>query len=185
MYRSQAQQALQFAQVSQQKIYNKGRLILEFEVGDKVLINPHSLQLLKSQKGLGRKLQMKYDGPFEVSQKLSPTTYRLRMPQSYGIHPILNVAHLEPYRDSDSVFGEHAAKKLDRANFDTLPEFEVEKILHNRWRKVCNGQHVQELLVRFTRYVTSSDEWMMRRQLKNAPDILDAWDQLGQTKAHN
>jgi hypothetical protein len=72
-YRDQAKLALQFAQVTQQKTYNEGRLADEFEVGDKVLINPYSLRLLRSEKGHGKKLLMKYDGPFEISQKLGPT----------------------------------------------------------------------------------------------------------------
>ena len=45
-YRSQARQSLQFAQVAQQKTYNCDRLPTEYEVGDLVLINPHSLNLL-------------------------------------------------------------------------------------------------------------------------------------------
>ena len=38
-----------------------------------VLVNPNSLSLLWSEKGLGQKLQMKYDRPFEIAQKYSPT----------------------------------------------------------------------------------------------------------------
>jgi hypothetical protein len=175
-YRDQAKQALQFSQVAQQKTYNQGRLADEFDVGDKVLINPHSLRLLRSEKGRGKKLQMKYDGPFEISQKLGPTTYRLRMPASYGIHPILNIAHLERYASSDPEFGTRPTKLLNRDDFDTIPEFEVEAIVQDRWRKSRNGRKVQELLTRFTGYDASFDEWLTRRQLKNAPDVLRSWD---------
>jgi len=138
-YRHQARQALQFAQVSQQRNYNRGRLNIEYEVGDLVLINPHSLDLLRSEKGLGRKLQTKYDGPFEIIQKLGATTYQLRMPASYRIHPILNMAHLELYRSSDPDLGERPVKNLNRADFTEIPEYEVEKILKDSWRKARNG----------------------------------------------
>jgi hypothetical protein len=40
------------------------------------LINPHSLSLLKSEKGQGRKLLMKYDGPFKIIKKISAVSYR-------------------------------------------------------------------------------------------------------------
>ena len=40
---------------------------------------------------------MKYNGLFEIIQKLSAISYRLRMPESYGIHPVLNIVHLEKY----------------------------------------------------------------------------------------
>jgi len=118
--------------------YNKGRLSIEYEVGGLVLINPHSLDLLISEKRLCRKLQMKYDGPFEVIQKLGATTYQLCMPVSYGIHPVLNTAHLELYWSSDPDLGERPVKNLNRADFTEIPENEVEKILKDMWRKARN-----------------------------------------------
>ncbi|CDO78031.1 hypothetical protein BN946_scf184648.g3 [Trametes cinnabarina] len=68
--RHRAQQALALGQAHQRKAYNKGRLRYEFEEGDFVVLNPHSLQLLRQETGRGRKLLMKYDGPFEIIQKL-------------------------------------------------------------------------------------------------------------------
>ena len=70
--RHRAQEALILGQYFQKRACNKGRLALEFSEGDLVLLSLHSLSLLKSEKGRGRKLLMKYDGPFEVIQKLSP-----------------------------------------------------------------------------------------------------------------
>ena len=55
----------------QRRSYNKGRLSTEFQEGDLVLLNPHSLSLLRNETGRGRKLLMKYDGPFEIIQKLN------------------------------------------------------------------------------------------------------------------
>jgi hypothetical protein len=70
-----------------------------------VLINPHSLSLLRTEKGQGKKLLMKYDSPFEIIKKISPVSYQLKMPASYGIHPVLNIAHLEKYQASPPEFG--------------------------------------------------------------------------------
>ena len=100
--RHRAQEALILGHHFQTKAYNKGRLTLEFSEGDSVLLNPHSLSLLRNEKGRGKKLLMKYDRPFKVIQKLSPVSYRLRMPASYGIHPIINIAHLEKYQPSSA-----------------------------------------------------------------------------------
>ena len=96
----QAQEALQLGQHFQKRAYNRGQLSFEFEEGKKVLINPHSLSLPRTEKRRGRKSLMKYDGPFEIIKKTSPVSYRLRMPASYGIHPVLNIAHLEKYQTS-------------------------------------------------------------------------------------
>ena len=90
-----------------------------------MLLNPHFLSLLQSEKGLGRKLQMKYDGPFEILQKYSPVTYRLHLLSSYSMHPILNVSHLEAYHRSDLTFGERRHKHLNRADITEIPEYEV------------------------------------------------------------
>lgn len=122
------------------------------------------------------KLLMKFDGPFEIIQKFSPTTYRLQMPASYGIHPVLNVAHLKIYHASDPALGNWPTKHLGRANFVDLPEYEVEYIVAEHWHKSKNGRHVQELLTHFTGYDSSYDEWLPRRHLRNAPELLRDWD---------
>ena len=133
--RHQAQEALMLGQHFQKRAYDRGRLSVEFEEGELVLLNPHSLSLLKSEKGRGRKLLMKYDGPFEIIRKISPVSYRLKMPASYGIHPVLNIAHLEKYRSSPPEFGSRPQKSLHRDDFDVLPEYEVERIVAERRAK--------------------------------------------------
>ena len=100
-----AQEALMLKQHFQRQSYNKGWLSFEFQEGDLVLLNPHSLSLLRNETGRGRKLLMKYDGPFEIIQKLSAVSYQLQMPESYRIHPVLNIAHLEKYQPSPAEFG--------------------------------------------------------------------------------
>lgn len=82
-------------QYFQKRAYNKGRLTLEFSEGNYVLLNLHSLFLLRSEKGRGKKLLMKYDRPFEVIQKHSTVSYQLWMLASYGIYPIIHIAHLK------------------------------------------------------------------------------------------
>ena len=103
--------------------------MFEFEEGKKVLINPHLLSLLRTDKGRGRKLLMKYDSPFEIIKKISPVSYRLRMPASYGIHQVLNIAHLKMYQTSPPEFSERPQKSLNWEDFDDLPEYEVERIV--------------------------------------------------------
>lgn len=175
MDRHRAQEALTLGQHHQCKAYNDGRLLTEYEVGDKVLINPHSLQLLKAEKGRGKKLLMKYDGPFEIIGKISPVAYRLRMPASYGVHPILNIAHLEKYVDSPTELGDRPRRNLHRANFEDLPEENVDRIVSERKKPGRNGQLITKYLIRFEHYNADHDEWKTAVQLKNAPEILQSW----------
>jgi len=177
--RTRAQEALKLGQVFQQKAYNKGRLIQEFEEGDLVVLNPHSLELLKNEKGRGKKLLMRYDRPFEILRKLSPVTYQLRLPASYHMHPILNIAHLEAYTRSPPEFGERITKRLNRKSFEDLPEEEVEFIVGERMRKVKN-RRVREYKARFKDSDPATDTWLTRQGLKNVPDILAKWERTKQ-----
>ena len=117
-------------QYFQKRAYNKGWLSYKFEEGDLVLINPHSVSLLRSEKGRGKKLLMRYNGPFKIIKKISPVSYRLRMPASCGIHPVLNIVHLERYHvPPPPKFSVRPQKSLNQEDFDNLPEYEVEKIV--------------------------------------------------------
>jgi hypothetical protein len=118
---------------------------------------------------------MKYDGPFKVIQKLSPVSYRLWMPASYGIHPIINIAHLEKYQPLPTKFGNHPTKNLNREDFEALPEYEVDKIITEQRKRSKNGRRIIQYLTRFKGYTADSDEWLTSSQLKNAPDILEQW----------
>ena len=132
--RSRAKEALLLSQIHQQRAYNNGRMVTEFEEGDQVVLNPHSLSLLNSERGRGNKLLMRYDGPFEILRKISPVTYQLRLPAFYGMHPILNITHLEKYEVSPPEFGNRPRKRLHRTDFETEPEYDVEDIVGKRWR---------------------------------------------------
>lgn len=173
--RHRAQEALTLGQHHQSKSYNDGRLVTEYAVGDHVLINPHSLQLLKSEKGRGKKLLMKYDGPFEIITKISPVAYRLRMPASYGVHPIINIAHLEKYVQSPEDLGDRPQRNLNRTNFEDLPEEDVDRIVSERRKPGRNGRLITEYLIRFEHYNEDHDEWKTAVQLRNAPEILQSW----------
>jgi hypothetical protein len=175
-FRSRARDALTLGQVYQRRYYNEGRLTQEFEVGDFVILNPHSLSLLRSIKGRGQKLLMRYEGPFEVIQKISSVAYRLRMPASYGTHPVLNIAHLEPYHQSPAEFGDRPRKALNRLDFEALPEYEVETIVDQKWSRSRNGKRNLLYRVRFKGYSPNYDEWLTKRDLKNAPDVLRDWE---------
>ncbi len=177
--RHKAQQALVLGQTYQQRAYNRGRMRREFETGDFVLINPHSLELLRKEKGRGRKLLMKFDGPFEVMHKVSPVAYRLRLPASYGIHPVLNIAHLEPYHASPAEFGERPLRRFNRADFADMPELEVERIVGETWRQGKKGKRVKYYKTRYVGLGPEEDEWKTKQGLRNAPDILREWEAKG------
>lgn len=171
--RKEAADSLRLAQAFQQRGYNARRLNVEFDVGDFVLLNPHSLEMLRNVRGRGRKLLIRYDGPFEIIQKISPLAYRLRLPASYGTHPVINIAHLEKFNPSPPELGERSRRRLNRLDFDALPEYEVDSIVDQRRKRERGRRWTTEYLVRFVGY--EEPEWIAERDLQNAPDILQAW----------
>ena len=127
---------------------------------------------------------MKYDGPFEIMHKVSPVAYRLRLPASYGIHPVINIAHLELYNKSPSEFGERPTQRFNRADFEDMPELEVEKIVGESWRRGSKGRRVKYYKIRFLGLGPEEDEWKTRQGLRNAPDLLAEWEQKRKDELH-
>lgn len=73
--RTRARDALLLGQVFQKKSYNKRRLNWEFHEGDKVVINQKNLGLLRDEKGRGDTFLARYEGPFEITKKVSAVAY--------------------------------------------------------------------------------------------------------------
>ena len=81
--------------------FDKGRKAPNLVVGDEVLINPHSLELV-NEAGRSHKLMQRKIGLFEIMEVISPMAYRLRLPDTYKGHNVLNIQHLTKYhRSSD------------------------------------------------------------------------------------
>lgn len=163
VHRVRARDALAKAQASQAKAYNRSRRTEEFEVGDEVLVNPHSLELVEATKGTGRKLIQRRIGPFEITEKLSPTVYRLSLPLSYNMHPILNIEHLKKYERSDRFADRTVLPDLRVRPHEE--EYEVDKIVGDRFNKVKKRK---EFLVRWQGYGPEHDTFEPERNLRNA-----------------
>jgi len=130
-------------------------------------VNIHSLQLPES-KGPGAKFTQRYDGPFEITECVSPVAYRIRLPHSYGIHLVLSIAHLEPYRsDSDQ----------ERTDLEPLrgdpEEFEVEEIVDQR-RERHRKRYRLMYQCRWKDHGITN-EWIPESYLRNTKEVLDAW----------
>lgn len=173
--RTRAKDSLSFAQASFIRYYNKGRLTTEFNIGDEVLLNQFSLRLLGVDSvGLGHKLLPKYDGPFEITANLSPVMYRIRLPSSYRIHNIVNIAHLELYNPSPQSYHPRPVIPIQRAE-TAAQEWEVDSIVDERTRR-RGLRRIKQYRVRYNGFGPQDDEWVPKSFLKNAPDVLSTWE---------
>ncbi len=93
-----------------------------------VLRDPYS----KSQQS--RKLAAKKIGPFAIEELVSKNAGRLKLPESFRAHLVVNVTHTEPYYAQPEEIS--SLKETPRPAVDHLtgPEEYVEKILQHRKR---------------------------------------------------
>lgn len=105
---------------------------MSFKVRNQVLINVHSLQLPDVKEGKGSKLTRRFEGPFEIIDKVSDITYRLRIPHEYDIHPVLSIAHLEKYKESPREFRERPKLEPLRDKQQATREYEILEIVRER-----------------------------------------------------
>jgi hypothetical protein len=163
--------AIARAQNEQAKYYNKGRKdVPPFKVGDKVLINPHTLDW-KESKGDGSSLSRRWIGPFEILQKINPKTYRVRLDDRYPGFPLFNYDHLKPYHESPEELGTQTTLPELRTQKAATEEYEVEHILGKKYNK---SRKTHMWLVRWKNYGLQHDSWQTKKDLRNAPEAL--WD---------
>ena len=171
--RQVAKDALRKAQVTFEKAYNKNHIPLSFEVGDLAMINLHSLHLPDVTEGKGVKLTRRFEGPFEIIDKLSDVTYRLRIPHTYDIHPVISIAHLERHIPSPEEFGERDHLSPLREETKSTQEYEILEIVNERKIKK-RGKYIMEYQCNWKGYGVTQ-EWIPLRNLKNAQDLLEEW----------
>ena len=114
------------AMAIQQSYYNKKHRDIQFSVGDLVLLSTQNLRL----KGIPHKLQRKFCGPYRIVEKIGTQAYRLKLLDTWRIHPVFHVSLLKQWREGtvQQVPGEVELEDADQPQY-----FDVEKILRWRW----------------------------------------------------
>jgi len=79
-----------------------------FKVGNKVWLESKHLKLRYKSK----KIAPKQEGPFRIIKVLNPLSYRLELPHSWRIHPVIHVTPPLPYK-TNGVYGENFLKPPD------------------------------------------------------------------------
>ncbi|KJZ69383.1 hypothetical protein HIM_11222 [Hirsutella minnesotensis 3608] len=101
---------------------------MSFKEGDWVLVSTKNLPLRRPTK----KLAAKYVGPYQIEKVIGGhrLAYRLRLPSSARIHPVLPISSLELYRTRD---GE--PMEPEDNPFMAESTYDVEQILDHRGPK--------------------------------------------------
>lgn len=90
-----ARENLEVARLEQTLQYNKGRRQVKYRVGDLVLRRTHPLS--DAARGFCASLADRWDGPYRVSEQLTPVTYRLERCNSNEQSGPVHVSDLKAY----------------------------------------------------------------------------------------
>ena len=106
----------------------------ELHEGDRVALRTEGLRLQGQPSSM---LKQRYLGPFEVIEKLSPLVYKLKLPKSMKIHPVVHISKLRLWRDDlkfpDRIVSEALAEQhMDIAQGEVLIDSIMDvQIAHN------------------------------------------------------
>lgn len=155
---------LKEAQERQAKYANKGRRLHVFAPGDKVLLSskftsnlPTSLQAT----GSGRKFSARRWGPFEVLEVINDVALRLKLPNTWKLHPVIHASYLTPWRDGSASFPEREPPPPDPEVIDEEEHYHVEAFRGKRTRR-----GTLEYLVKWSGYAEEHNEYISASKLK-------------------
>jgi hypothetical protein len=136
---------------------DKGRMEREFAVGDRVYLKLQPYVQMSVARRSNQKLSFKYFGPFEILQRVGAVAYKLDLPATSKIHPVVHVSVLKKAVAPNT----QVCPDLPDACFDTDVVAQPEAVLKTRLLKLANGTHPQVLV-----------KW------KDLPDHLATWELL-------
>jgi hypothetical protein len=142
-----------------------------FSEGDWVYLKLHPhVQTSVAVQGT-RKLALRFYGPFQVLQKVGKVAYRLALPDTSQIHPVIHVSQLKK------------AIGADVQVQDTLPDvphhdLQPEMLLGTRWRRQ-GASSICQVLVRWKGLPDALATWENKDELKCRFPEYPAWGQAG------
>ncbi|GJW63523.1 putative reverse transcriptase domain-containing protein [Tanacetum coccineum] len=133
----QIRQRLQAARDRQRNYANIRRKLLEFQVGDRVMlkVSPRKGVIRFGKRG---KLNPRYIGPFKILERIGPVVYKLEIPEEISnVHSTFHVSNLKKCLSDESLFIPMKKLRLDdKLNFvEELVEImdrEVKKLKQSR-----------------------------------------------------
>lgn len=82
---------------------DKKRQERQFEVGDRVYVKLQPYVQMSVAKRSNQKLSYKFFGSYLITQKVGPVAYKLQLPETSHIHPVIHVSQLKKALPPDTV----------------------------------------------------------------------------------
>ncbi|KAJ3576605.1 hypothetical protein NP233_g306 [Leucocoprinus birnbaumii] len=135
-----------------------------YNEGDKVWLDNRNLPLLT----LSRKLAPKREGPFEIIKKISPVTFKLKLPSSWNIHNVFHANLLTPVHEN-ALYGKHYARPPPELE-DDEEHYEVEAIVKHK--RIRNKLH---FLIKWKGYPSSENTWEPETNIDGVAKMLKTY----------
>ena len=172
--RRQAADSLAFAAVDAKQRYDTKHVPLSMEEGDLVFLTLHKGYRIP---GLDNsKLSNQRCGPFKILKKIGTLAYKLDLPPTMGIHPVISVASLEPAPKGKDPYDRKKNNEqpavLDNDPEGTGDHYEIELLLDRRERHPKGREPVVEYLVKWKNWSPYWNSWYHIRDLPNAKEAI-------------
>ena len=125
-----AKDAIAFAAMKMKECYNSNCKPVFFRVGDLVNLQLYCDYTVPAI--LHRKIQQQFVGPFQILERIGRLAYRLELPGTMKIHPVISIAHLEPATKPEEDLFKRPRPQLEHplpVVVDGEQEFVVERLL--------------------------------------------------------
>jgi Chromo (CHRromatin Organisation MOdifier) domain len=161
---NQAKLNLEKASHTMKKYYDAYRSEARvYDIGSKVWLEGTNITTLWPMK----KFDDKRYGPFEVLAKVGPSSYRLKIPTTWHVHPVFNEILLTPFQSPSFPSQQRVHPRPPALIVGQEKEYKIEEI-HNSRRH----RRRLEFLVHWKGYPDEDNTWEPERHLENAPQVV-------------
>ena len=135
-----------------------------------------NLNLASQVQRPSHKFQVKYIGPYEIIEQISPVAYKLKLPSTIRVHPVFHISLLKPFKTNPSTkYPLRTPQPAPPVIVNDHEEFEVEKILDKRIR-----YRRTEYLVKWKGYPEYDSTWEPLKNLENAQEAISDFEHQNQ-----
>ncbi|GAB4816721.1 hypothetical protein N2152v2_003767 [Parachlorella kessleri] len=145
-----ARRALAQAAATQKRYADKHRRPTAVKVGDQVKMERKFILKTRAGGGPKGKLNPPWVGPFTVIDMVSPNAAKLQLPDTWRMHPVVNVSRLEPYYDGSGQFPERGCVRPEDVPLPVPAEFPFLRMAGYLASRHGRGGRPRELLVQWT-----------------------------------
>lgn len=175
-YREIAEESIAWAGMVAKTYYDGKHTPIDLREGSQVYLRLHHGYTIPGISN--KKLSPQRVGPFKILKKVGPLAYRLELPPTMAIHPVISVAQLEPVPESDDPYSRPRPDQerpppveMEGAD-DPAPQYEIERLLDKR---ISRGK--VQYLVKWQGYGPADNVWYNMDDLANARDLVDEYEQ--------